>query len=189
MTGSLGWQRQELGPWVGARRQRQFPWTRSFSPEGILWSTLSPDDVYPAAGKKIGALKLYGQRKLAISCSRTNSPDDTAMTASSPSPNTQEISLQFSPVTLVCSYGLRTVGDILCRMVQSLRWLLYPTAWARGTLTHKKALNPELESKLWEWFVLLRSIICQSSITVTHMARTRLLSRPQYPGRIHASPE
>ena len=33
-------------------------------PEGIQWSTLKPGDDYLALGKKIGALKLYGQSKL-----------------------------------------------------------------------------------------------------------------------------
>ena len=27
----------------------------------------------------------------------------------------------------------------------------YLTAWARVTLPHNKALDPELEKKLWEW--------------------------------------
>ena len=33
-------------------------------PDGIQWSTLSPGEDYLAMGKKIGALKLYGQSKL-----------------------------------------------------------------------------------------------------------------------------
>lgn len=33
-------------------------------PDGIQWGTLSPGDDYLALGKKVGALKLYGQSKL-----------------------------------------------------------------------------------------------------------------------------
>jgi len=35
-------------------------------PDGIQWSTLSPGDDYLAVGKKICALKLYGQSKLVM---------------------------------------------------------------------------------------------------------------------------
>jgi NAD(P)-dependent dehydrogenase (short-subunit alcohol dehydrogenase family) len=35
-------------------------------PGGIQWSTLRPGDDYLAVGKKVGALKLYGQSKLVM---------------------------------------------------------------------------------------------------------------------------
>jgi hypothetical protein len=40
-------------------------------PEGIQWSTLKPGDDYLALGKKVGALKLYGQSKLVRKTKKT----------------------------------------------------------------------------------------------------------------------
>jgi NAD(P)-dependent dehydrogenase (short-subunit alcohol dehydrogenase family) len=93
-------------------------------PDGIQWSTLSPGEDYLAMGKKIGALKLYGQSKLvrkrrlffyisrvlfniprcrATSSSRTNLLGYTAAKASCPSLYIPETSIQISHVMRVLS--------------------------------------------------------------------------------------
>jgi len=43
-------------------------------PEGIQWSSLKPGDDYLAQGKKIGALRLYGQSKLVKKTKKNPSP-------------------------------------------------------------------------------------------------------------------
>ncbi|KAF8483435.1 NAD(P)-binding protein [Russula ochroleuca] len=133
-------------------------------PDGIQWSTLSPGDDYLAVGKKIGALKLYGQSKLgnilfsnefarqyggegivSISVHPGNINTDLARNASAFTKILGRI------ITYPVSYG--AINSLYAGTSPAASELngKYVTAWARVTLPHQRALDTDLGKKLWEW--------------------------------------
>ncbi|KAH9994654.1 NAD-P-binding protein [Russula vinacea] len=133
-------------------------------PDGIQWGTLSPGDDYLALGKKVGALKLYGQSKLgnilfsnefarryggegivSISVHPGNINTDLARNASS------FVKILGRIITYPVSYG--AINSLYAGTSSAAGELngKYVTAWARVTLPHQRALDTDLAEKLWVW--------------------------------------
>jgi len=133
-------------------------------PEGIQWSTLKPGDDFLALAKKIGALKLYGQSKLgnilfSNELARRYGDEGIVSISLHPGNVTSDLAndagalmkLFGGVITYPISYGAITplyAGTSPAAAELNGKYL---TAWARVTPPHKKALDPELEKKLWEW--------------------------------------
>ncbi|KAH9960661.1 NAD(P)-binding protein [Russula dissimulans] len=133
-------------------------------PEGILWSTLSPGDDCLAVGKKVGALKLYGQSKLGnilFSNQLARRYGGDGIVSISLHPGNITTDLARNAGLLVQTFGRLVTYALPYGAITSLYAGTAPaagelngkylTAWARVTLPHKKALDLELENKLWEW--------------------------------------
>jgi len=133
-------------------------------PEGIRWSTLKPGDDFLALAKKIGALKLYGQSKLgniliSNSLARRYRGEGIVFISLHPGNVTSDLArdagvlmkLFARVITYPVPYGAITslyAGTSPAAAELNGKYL---TAWARVTPPHKRALDPELEEKLWEW--------------------------------------
>jgi len=132
--------------------------------EGIIWSTLTPGDDCLAVGKKVGALKLYGQSKLgnilfSNQFARRYGSDGIVSISLHPGNITTDLARNAGLlvqtfgrlVTYPVSYG--AISSLYAGTAPAASELngKYLTAWARVTLPDKKALKLELENKLWEW--------------------------------------
>jgi len=136
------------------------------APEVIRWSTLIPGDSdgSPEPKKKLSMLQLYGQSKMgnilvsnelarryggegivSISLHPGNIKTDLARTAGSVTQFLARIILYpitYGAITPLYAGTAPAAGELNGK---------YLTVWARRTLPNKKALDPELEKKLWEW--------------------------------------
>jgi len=134
------------------------------APEGIRWSTLNPGDDSLAARKKLGTTKLYGQSKfgnILFSNELARRYGGEGVVSISLHPGTIDTDLSRYASSLVQRAGRLVTYSVSYGAITSLYAGTSPaacdlggkylTAWARVTLPNKKVLNPELETKLWEW--------------------------------------
>ncbi|KAI0263036.1 NAD-binding protein [Gloeopeniophorella convolvens] len=132
-------------------------------PEGIVWGSLKGDESL-ATRKKLGTNKLYGQSKLGnilFSNELARRYGDQGIVSLSLHPGSINTDLSRHAGFLVRRIGQLVTYDVSYGALTSLYAGTAPaagelngkflTAWARVTLPNKKALNPELEGKLWEW--------------------------------------
>ncbi|KAI0253326.1 NAD(P)-binding protein [Lactifluus subvellereus] len=133
------------------------------APEVIRWSTLAPGND-PSEQKKLGQNRLYGQSKMGnilFSNELARRYGGEGIVSIALHPGTIETDLARSAGSLVQLLGRLVLYPVSYGAITSLYAGTAPaagelngkylTAWARRTLPHKQALDPELEKKLWEW--------------------------------------
>ncbi|KAI0056632.1 NAD-P-binding protein [Artomyces pyxidatus] len=133
-------------------------------PEGIKWETLEKGDKSLAARKKLTTDKLYGQSKIAnifFANELARRYGDQGIVSISLHPGGIKTDLARHSGFLARKVGTRMLYDIPFGAITPLYAGTSPeaaklngkylTAWARVTLPNEKAINPQLESKLWEW--------------------------------------
>jgi len=132
------------------------------APEGIRWATLANDSL--EARKKLGTTKLYGQSKLgnvlfSNELARRYGGEGIVSTSLHPGSINTDLSRNASSllqrfgriVTFEVSHG--AITPLYAGTAPDASELngKYLTAWARVVIPNKKALDPELAKKLWEW--------------------------------------
>jgi len=133
------------------------------APEGIRWATLAKDSL--EARKKLGTTKLYGQSKLgnilfSNEFARRYGGEGIVSTSLHPGAINTDLSRHTS--SLLQRFGRIVTYDVSYGAITSLYAGTAPddtnslngkylTAWARVVVPNKKALDPELATKLWEW--------------------------------------
>ncbi|KAI9449111.1 NAD-P-binding protein [Lactarius psammicola] len=133
-------------------------------PEGIRWATVGPGSDSLAAGKKLGATKLYNQSKFGnilfsnelarrygaegiVSMSLHPGAINTDLSRNTGS-LTQRLQrmmsydVSFGAITSLFAGTAPAAGELNGK---------YLTAWARVAVPNKKALDLDLAKKLWEW--------------------------------------
>jgi len=133
------------------------------APEVIRWSTLAPGSD-SSEQKKLGQNRLYGQSKMGnilFSNELARRYGGEGIVSISLHPGTIQSDLTRSAGSMVQLLGRLLLYSVSYGAITSLYAGTAPaagelngkflTAWARRTLPHKDALNPELEKKLWEW--------------------------------------
>ncbi|KAF8500320.1 NAD-P-binding protein [Russula emetica] len=131
-------------------------------PEGINWDTVGPN-ADMAKRKKVGTMNLYSQSKLGnvlITNELARRVGDKNIVAISLHPG--NINSSPEPWNIIVRIFLRLAFyDIAYGVISPLYAGTAPagaelngkylTAWARVTLPNEKALDVELQKKLWEW--------------------------------------
>jgi len=134
------------------------------APEVIQWSTLASGNDSVGPRTKLGSARLYGQSKMGnilFSNELARRYGGEGVVSISLHPGSIDTDLARYSGSLVQRIGRIVTYSVSYGAITSLYAGTAPdagelngkylTAWARRTLPNKKALNSELEKKLWEW--------------------------------------
>jgi len=134
------------------------------APEGIRWATVTTGNDSLEARKKLGNTKLYGQSKLGnvlFSNELARRYGGEGIVSTSLHPGAINTDLARYSSSLLQRFGRIVTYDVSYGAITSLYAGTAPdasslngkylTAWARVVTPNKKALDPELANKLWEW--------------------------------------
>ncbi|KAI0278525.1 hypothetical protein BC826DRAFT_1084073 [Russula brevipes] len=126
------------------------------APEGIRWSTLNPEMI-----RSRRARNWHDQGNILFSNELARRYGGEGVVSISLHPGTIDTDLSRYASSLVQRAGRLVTYSVSYGAITSLYAGTSPaacdlngkylTAWARVTLPNKKVLNPELETKLWEW--------------------------------------